>query len=196
VDPCDSGGANGGKLNIKNMIKSTFEIGLKCGKTLASDDIDHSEFEFDEYESVTTIFYRLSEIFYEREIVLLLKICDYECPNFAVELSILIEEFHNLVSFANNLEKEYRLHFYEQGADRLLTFKKNEKGAYTLILEDRSILNFKPLTTQGTIIDLNFQLFNLFSKILFLSSSICPSIAKEPIYLIWCAEIRSIFNVG
>jgi len=179
------------------MIKNSFIIGLKCKKAISPEDIDYSEYEFDEeYDSVTSVFYSLSESFYERGIELLLKICDHDCINFGVELSILFEEFHNFVNFVNNnSENEYALHFYEQGANRLLSFKKNEKGEYSLIFEDHSIVGFERLNASGTVLDLNLMLFTLFSKVRFLADKLCPSITKASMYSVWVDKIEGVFKL-
>ena len=176
------------------MIKKAFVIALECKQPLLAKDIDHSEYEFDdEYNSLTSVFYNLSESFYERGIVLHLKICDHECYNDGVELSILLEDFHNFTKFANNDENEYKMHFYEQGADRLLTFKKIGDGEYTLMFEDHDIRGFEPLSTVGSVLDLNLMLFTLFCKVRFLANKMCPSIAKHDRYINWCSGIRGIF---
>ena len=179
------------------MIEKTFAIGIECRNPLFPEDIDYSEYDFDEeLDSVTGMFYSLSESFYQREILLYLKICEHNCINFSVELSILLEDFHRFVYFVNNdEEKEYRLHFYEQGADRFLSFNKIKDGEYSLIFDDRSILGFECLSTTGTVLDLNLMLFILFSKVCFLANKMCPSIVNSPMYTAWNSDIRKIFNL-
>ncbi|WP_295800068.1 hypothetical protein [Mucilaginibacter sp.] len=177
------------------MLDRNFIIGLECKRLLSPNDIDYAEYEFDEeYQNITSVLYDLSESFYEREIVLVLKICDHSCINLGVELCILLEELHNFICFANDDNKvEFNLWFYEQGGDRLLSFKKAENGRYILIFNDNDISGFKPLNTTGSILDLNLMLYTLFSKVRLLAYKMCPSIAKNPLFSPWIAEIENTF---
>lgn len=173
-------------------------IELKCQNQLLPLNIDRSEFEYnEEYDSITSLTYDLSESFYERGIVLFMQIGNHNCINLDAELSILLESFQDLVRFvtADN-QLEYSLHFYEQGANRLLSFEKINNNEYTLVFNDFSIENFVPVNIKGTILDLSLILFTFFSRTLFLTTKICPSMVRSPMFTNWSAEIKHMFNIS
>lgn len=178
-----------------SKLARDFIIELNFNKGLSLSDIDNEKYEYNyEIQNLTNIFYDLSTSFYNREINLLLKIKGIEYVTFACELSILLEELNGLVSFAVGKRNKYVLDFFEPGARYTLAFERVNEDTYSLTFTDNDVKNFEGLVIHESVLELMLSLYVLFSKVIFLTKKVCPSIFYEEKYTVWKIEIAKLFD--
>jgi hypothetical protein len=178
--------------NLSKIMKiQNFELLIGSTRHLVNKDIDENLYEYDaEFDSLTNVFYDLSNVFYERGIIMTLNIQGLRQDTHQCELSILLESFKDLIIFATNSEsKVYELDFYEQGARYLLSFNKIDAESYSLNFNNRDVEGFELIQTKGSILELQLMLFSFFSQIVFFTDTICPAIANTVMYKDWKNQV-------
>lgn len=170
------------------FLKSQGDFGKKIPKEY--------KFEYDnELQTVASIFDDLCVVFYENGIHFILQVNDTIYPTWDFELSIFLESFIDLVAFANRKDlNKCEVEFYEQGLNYWLGFEKADEKSYKLnFIDKRGTPNTYHL--EGSLLELNLDLFTFYSQVVFLIDKFCTSINNREMFIEWKAVVSRQFGL-
>lgn len=183
-------------IDFITMRENNFTVLLEIENEIGRNIIGDPNYQYDdELDMLMSVFSDLSHFFYDNKIRFILNINNVIYSTWDCEFSLFLESMLELVVFSNKKDVlTCQFEIFEQGVHYIFLFDKIN-DMYKLKFNDIENSS-ETVSSEGFLLELNFMLFSFYSRLVFLTQKLCPSISNSKMFCEWKNLVSREFGVN